>query len=191
MDAKPILQFQLNGSFNLLAELLEGMTDEEWKGRLFPGANLIGFTLWHCARTMDWALNCVIRSSPELADQAEWRDLNVTGAAFGAGASREAADSVAEDVPRARVLEYVKAVRDEALAWLAAVPPDELSAPVDLRASHAGKPEYMTTDVWAELEDLNGIPKWQFLARPCISHIRIHYGEMSSQLEAIRAAAPA
>jgi hypothetical protein len=191
MDAKPILQFQLNGSFKVLAEVLEGMTDEEWKARPFPGANLMGFTLWHCARTIDWASNCVLRSSPELADQAEWRDLGVSGAAFGAGASREAADRVAQEVSRTRVLEYLNALRGEALAWLEAVAPDDLSVPTDLNASHAGKPEYMAPEVMEELEDLNGIPKWQFLARPCISHIRVHYGEMSAQLEAIRAGAPA
>ena len=191
MDAKPVLQFQMNGSFNVLAEVLEGMTDAEWKARPFPSANLTGFTLWHCARTIDWAINRVLRNSPELADQSDWRDLSVAKAAFGAGASREAADNVAEDVPRTRVLEYVNALRGEALAWLAALPPDELSVPVDLRASHAGKPEYMAPDVWAEVEDLHGLPKWQFLARPCVSHIRVHYGEVRSQLEAIRAAAPA
>ena len=189
MDVKPLLQFLLTGSFKLLTEVLEGTTDEEWKVRPFSGANLVGFTIWHCARTIDWAVNRVLRGSPELADLAEWRDLNVAGAVFGAGASREAADRVALEVPRTRVLGYVNALREDALSWLATVPPEELSAATDLKASHAKKAEYMAAPVWAELEDLDGIPKWQFLARPCASHIRVHYGEVRSQLEAVRAAA--
>jgi len=191
VDVKALLQLQLNGSFNLLTEVLEDMTDEEWRLRPFAGSNLVGFTVWHCARTIDWAVNCVLRRSPELVDLAEWRDVKVAEAAFGAGASREGADRVARDVPRTRVLEYVNAVRAEALPWFAAAPPEELSGPIDLRASHADKAEYMTPAVWAALEDLDGIPKWQFLARPCVSHIRVHYGEVTSQLEAVRAAAPA
>ena len=191
VDIKVLLQFQLNGSFNVLTEVLKGMTDEEWRSRSYPGANLVGFTVWHCARTIDWGVNCVLRGSPELADQVEWNDMRANGAAFGAGATKEAADGVARDVPRARVLEYVTALRAGALEWLAAVPPEQLAGPVDLRTSHAEKTEYMTTAVWEELENLDGIPTWQFLARPCVSHIRIHYGEITSQLEAIRAAARA
>ena len=40
---------------------------------------------------------------------------------------------------------------------------------------------------WDRDFDLHGIPRWQFLARPGISHLRVHYGEMTSQLESLRA----
>ena len=191
MDAKGLLQFQVNGSFGLLTEVAEGASDAEWRARSFPRANLVGFTVWHCARTIDWAVNCVMRGAPELADQAEWHDLRVGEAMFGAGASREAADAVARDVPRTRVSAYVNALRPNVVAWLAAVPNEDLSRAVDLKARDVAKTEYMTPAVWAELEDLDGIPGWQFLARPCVSHIRVHYGEVTSQLEALRTAAPA
>ena len=191
MDVKPLLQFLLNGSFKLLTEELEGMTDEEWKSRPFPGANLLGFTVWHSARTIDWAVNCVLRGSPELVDSAEWHDVRVVDALFGAGAPREAADTVATDVPRTRVLDYLNAVRAATLTWFAAVTPEELSGAIDLKASLGQKAAYMAPAVWEEIEDLNGIPKWQFLARPCVSHARVHYGEVMSQLETIRAATPA
>jgi hypothetical protein len=190
MDAKGLLQFQMNGSFGLLAELADGASDEEWKARPFPAANLVGFTVWHGARIIDWAVNCVMRGAPELADQAEWQDVGVAKAWFGAGASREAADEVARSVPRTRVSTYLGALRENSIGWLAAVSNDELSKPVDLRARHAGRRDYMTPAVWEEIEDLDGIPGWQFLARPCISHIRVHYGEVASQLEALRAARP-
>ena len=191
MDAKGLLQFQMNGSFKLLSEIAEGASDAEWRARPFPGANMIGFTVWHCARIIDWAVNCVMRGAPELADQAEWQDVRVAKALFGAGASRDAADAVALVVPRTRVSAYVNALRPDVVAWLAAVPNDDLSGAVDLRARHVAKPEYMSPAVWAELADLDGIPGWQFLARPSMAHIRVHYGEVSSQLEALRAAAPA
>jgi len=188
MDAKGLLQFQLNGSFNLLAEVAKEASDAEWRSRPFPGANLLGFTIWHGARTIDWAVNCVLRAQAELADGSDWRDVKRSDAAFGAGASRDVADAVALEIPRTRVLDYVNALRGTVVPWLDGLDPDELAGTVDLRARHASKPEYMVPAVWEEIEDLNGIPKWQFLARPCVSHIRVHYGEAKSQLEGIRTA---
>ena len=111
MDAKGLLHFQVNGSFGLLTEVAEGASDAEWSARSVPQANLVGFTVWHCARTIDWAVNCVMRGAPELADLAEWQDVKVAKAMFGAGASREIADAVAREVPRARVSAYVGALR--------------------------------------------------------------------------------
>ena len=189
MDAKGLLQFQVNGSFKMLSEVAQDASDAEWTARPFPTANMIGFTIWHGARTIDWAVNCVMRGAPELSDQAEWQDLRVAGAMFGAGASREAADAVARSVTRARVAAYIDVLRQDTVAWLAAVSNEDLSPPVDLRARHVAKPEYMTPHVWEEIEDLNGIPGWQFLARPSVSHIRVHYGETTAQLATLRAAA--
>lgn len=191
MDAKGLLEFQINGSFRLLTELADGASDAEWTARPFPTANLVGFTVWHGARTIDWAVNCVMRGARELADEANWQDIKVAGAVFGAGASREVADAVAREVPRTRVSAYLVALRQNVVAWLAALPNGDLLRPVDLKARHAAKPEYMTPPVWAELENLDGIPAWQFLARPCVSHIRVHYGEVATELEALRAAATA
>lgn len=190
MDAKGLLQFQVNGSFGLLTEVVEGASDAEWSARPFSEANLVGFTVWHCARTIDWAVNCVMRSGPELVDQAEWQDVRVAEALFGAGASREIADAVARDVPRTRVSAYLGALRLDVVAWLAAASNDDLSSAVDLKARHVTKAEYMAPAVWEEVDDLDGIPGWQFLARPCVSHVRVHYGEVRSQLEGLRAEPP-
>ena len=45
--------------------------------------------------------------------------------------------------------------------------------------------------VWAEVDNFVGLPAWHILARPCISHIRVHAGEVETLLHAIRLAAPA
>jgi hypothetical protein len=190
VDAKGLLQFQLTGSFGLLSEIADGATDAEWTSRAFPAANPIGFTVWHGARTIDWAVNCVMRGEPEMADNPEWNDLKVSGALFGAGVSREIAERVAREVTPTRVAEYVKALRTQVLAWLGEVDNEDLSAKVDLKERHSAKPEYMAPAVWAEVEDLHGKPGWQFLARPSMSHVRVHYGELRSQLETLRTAPP-
>ncbi len=182
-----MLRLQLGGSFKLMAEVVDTATDEEWTSRPHPGANMIGFTPWHAARIMDWAVNDIMRARPELADSAEWSAVKVPGAAFGAGITREAADRVAEVVPRKLLGAYLAALGQDTLAWFDAVSVDELDETVDLRRAGAAKAEYQTKEIWAEIEDLQGVPRWQFLARPCAVHIRVYYGQVTSQLESMRA----
>ena len=184
---KPLLRFQLSGSINGLKEFASKATDDQWTSRAFDGANLIGFTVWHAARSIDWAVNCVLRDQPELVDGPEWKDVRRHDAFFGAGATREAADDVARTVPRQRVIDYLAAMGPETLAWLDSTPQEWLDHPVDLKSDRARANGYTDEPVWSEIEDLNGIPRWQFLARPGISHIRVHYGELTSQLESLRA----
>ncbi|TMF05745.1 MAG: hypothetical protein E6I42_03550 [Chloroflexi bacterium] len=184
---KPLLRFQLNGSFNGLKGFASQATDDEWTARPFDGANLIGFTVWHAARSLDWVVNCVLRDLPELVEGAEWKDVRHPEAFFGAGATREAADNVARTVPRQRVIEYLSAMGPDALAWLDSTPQEWFDQPVDLKSARARERGYADDPVWPEIEDLHGIPRWQFLARPGISHLRVHYGEMTSQLESLRA----
>jgi DinB superfamily len=187
MDAKPLLQFLLNGSFNLLKTTIDDVSDDEWRSRPVPDANRFGFTLWHCARTIDWAVNRVARGGSELVESEEWRDLQPDGAVFGAGVSRGKADAIATEVTRQRAAAYVDQLRREVAGWFESVGSDELARPVDLKAANSGRPDYLAPAVWAEIEDLDGIPLWQFLARPSVSHIRVHYGEVTALLEAQRA----
>lgn len=132
-------------------------------------------------------MNCVLRDRPELVEGAAWKDVHRPDAFFGAGATREAADDIAMTVPRQRVIDYLTAMGPDTLAWLDATPEEWLDHPVDLKSNRARERGYAGDPVWPEIEDLNGIPRWQLLARPCVSHIRVHYGELTSQLESLRA----
>jgi hypothetical protein len=184
---KPLLLFQLNGSFNVLKDFAGKATDDEWTTRAFAGANLVGFTVWHAARTIDWAVNCVLRDQPELVEGAELSDLSRPDAFFGAGATKEAADNVAKTLPRQRVIDYLAAMGPDTLAWLDSTSQEWLDQPVDLKSDRCRERGYVDEPVWKEIEDLDGIPRWQFLARPCVAHIRVHFGELNSQLESLRA----
>jgi len=191
VDIKSLVLFQLNGSYGLIAELADEASDEEWRSRANPGANLIGFTVWHCARVMDWAINCALRGKPEFVELPEWSDVGVPGALFGAGIPREIADLVPFRVSRDRVTAYINAMREAANEWLTAARLEDLEGVTDLKARRFSRPEYMEPETWSELERLHGIPRWQFLVRPTVSHIRIHYGEVSGQLESMRSGAAA
>ena len=74
MKGIDVLKFQLNGSFNLISERMERLTDEEWNTRAMPGTSKLGFILWHASRILDWTLNSAFQGAPEVADRAPWRE---------------------------------------------------------------------------------------------------------------------
>jgi DinB superfamily len=182
----PLLEFQLTGSFDLLDSLVDEISDTEWTLKVNHRANMIGFTVWHCVRTIDWTINRVAARRNELVVRAEWRDVRPDGAFFGAGATMESADRVARAVNRDRTRDYLSALRTETLAWLRETSDEDLDRLVDLNADDRDT-DHLQPAVWAEVKDLDRIPVWQLLARPAISHIRLHCGEVEAQLQAMRA----
>ena len=100
MNGTAVIQMLLNGSFNMLQERLEAMTDEEWGQRALPGTSKLGFILWHCARIIDWTVHCAFQGVPEVADRAEWRERFAPEACYGAGIPDALADRVV-DAPEA------------------------------------------------------------------------------------------
>src|SRR5438045_9668733 len=95
MTGRDLLEMQLAGSFNMLRERLDMLSDAEWTARAIPGTNLPGFTLWHAARTIDWGIHCAIHGVPETADRAQWGDLRAADFAYCAGITAPEADQLA------------------------------------------------------------------------------------------------
>jgi hypothetical protein len=190
MTGRDLLEMQLAGSFNMLRERLDVISDEEWGTRGIPGTSLPGFTLWHAVRTIDWGVHCAIQGVPEIADRPEWRNLYAADFAYGAGITSKEADQVAELVSRDQVREYVAAVQLAALDWLKTQRDSDLDQVPEFEAHQRVKPRYLAPPVWAEVSDFVGRPAWQILARPCISHIRVHAGEIDILRQASRVGSP-
>jgi hypothetical protein len=74
-------------------------------------------------------------------------------------------------------------------AWFDAQTPETLDTIPPLKSNQEARPGYMDPAVWVEVEDLDGLQAWQLLARPCISHIRVHVGEFGVLLSALRSRA--
>ena len=184
---KTLLEFQLTGSFDLLEKATSGMTAEEWGTRAHASANLLGFSVWHSLRTIDWAVNGVAACTGELADQPKWSFVKPAGAMFGAGLSVEDADATALAVGRARMLSYADCLRQQVLSWFRSLPAEDLDRIIDLRAAGLATRDHLQPAAWREVADLDRIPLWKFLARPAVSHIRVHYGELMAQLQSVRA----
>ncbi len=182
---------QLTASFNLLDERIQKVTDREWTGRPIPGASLPGFTLWHTSRIIDWAIHCAIQGMPEVADRPEWKRLLASEAAYGAGITDDLADQVARTVSKVDLRTYLGAVRTVSLGWLKSVADTDLDRVPDLHGHQRSNPRYLEPPIWAEVSSLAGQPTWQILARPPISHVRIHLGEVDMALQTLRERATA
>jgi len=178
MRGKDVLEMQLSGSFSGLRERLDSVSDEEWITRGIPGTSLLGFTMWHAARTIDWAVHCAIQGVPEVADRPEWGLLGAAEFAYGAGITDEEADRVARSVSRDQLRTYLAALQPAALGWLKQQADSDLDRTPDFEVHQRAKPRYLTEPLWAEVSDLVGLPAWQILSRPCISHIRVHAGQI-------------
>jgi DinB family protein len=186
-----VLEMQLNGSFSGLRERLDTVTEGEWITRGIPGTSLLGFTLWHAARTIDWAVHCAIQGLPEIADGPQWGFLGAAEFAYGAGITDAEADRVARSVSRDQVRTYLDALQPAALGWLKQQTDSDLDRTPAFEVHQRAKPRYLTEPVWAEVSNLVGLPAWQILARPCVSHLRVHAGQIDILVQALRAKTPA
>lgn len=146
-----------------------------------------GFALWHCARIVDWGVNAVVRTQPELAAADPWRERMRFDLGHGPGLTRAEADEAALAVSAETITAYVAELRSQVGSWIATVSDDDLERRIDLRTACAVHPRYLTDAAWAEVENLEGLPSWQILARPCISHVRVHIGEVDTLLTVLRA----
>ena len=181
---------QLRGSFDLIAEHA-GDAAAVWDQKARPGVSMPGFVLWHCARIIDWGVHTVVRRVPEVAAGDDWRERIRYTLGHGAGLSTAEAEQLAKTVTPDDVIAYVQALRRPVLDWVARITDDELDEAIDMRAVNATHPRYITDMAWAEVKNLDGVQAWQILARPCISHVRIHIGEVETLSAAVAASVTA
>lgn len=59
------------GSFDRVAEAAARADGPVWSRAVLPGTNPVGFTLWHCARTLDWGMQRTARGVDEVASRPE------------------------------------------------------------------------------------------------------------------------
>ena len=185
MTGVEILEYQLVASCSLTAKHAE-QAQPYWQERAFAMASLPGFISWHCARIIDWGVHTVVRNVPELASQGDWRDRVRYEMGHGAGLSDAEADGIAGAVQAQDVISYARALRGSIAEWLGATDDADLDQVPDLHARNQEHPLYRTQDAWQEIKGLEGVPAWELLSRPCISHIRVHSGELETLTQLLR-----
>jgi DinB family protein len=182
-----LLRAQLDGSFDLINEVAGETSDAEWTAQVLPDMNPPGFTLWHCARCIDWAVNCEIRGVPEVADQPRWKGRLAQDGWFGYDVSLEKACQVAATVSRPVLVEYAGDLRANVTSWLDTIAEDDLDGEPDLEKNYRSNGTYMAVPLlqtWIK-EDA-GTPTWRLLTGACIGHVRTHTGEVRALNQILR-----
>jgi hypothetical protein len=192
MRATDLLIRQFTTVHQILRDLADDLTPDELTTRVLPNTNLLGFDLWHVARTQDWALQTLVRGVPELIDEERWqRRGRLATHGVGVGLSEAEADALARAVRPADILEYAGATHEAIIAWLDANNDDALSVQPDVPAHLERYPVYLEEAMRAEAPWMFERPAvWRCLS-PALAHVRDHLAEMDLLKRQLRARAAA
>jgi hypothetical protein len=166
----------VNSIFHAIAD---DLSPEEWTTRILPETNLLGFDLWHVARTQDWALHTLVCGMPEVISDLQWASKGaLTTPGIGVGMTRQEADQLAQGVAKADVITYADAVHKTLMEWLASIHDLVLDEMPDILAHYQAHPEYLTPAMQAEVPWTAEHPSvWRCLM-PGLGHVRDHLAEM-------------
>ncbi|HEY7350778.1 MAG TPA: DinB family protein [Ktedonobacterales bacterium] len=165
----------VNAIFHAVAD---DLSLEEWTTRIVPETNLLGFDLWHVARTQDWALHTLICGVPEVISDPQWAGKGaLTTPGIGVGMTQLEADQLAHQVTKGDVIAYGDAVHVRLLTWLSALDEQTLDEMPDVLAHYQTHPEYLTPAMQAEVPWVTEHPSvWRCLM-PGLGHVRDHLAE--------------
>jgi hypothetical protein len=175
---------------NNLHEIADDLSPEEVVTRALPNTNLIGFDLWHIARTQDWAAQTLARGAPEVMEDPRWRSLgSPTLSGVGVGMTEAEADGVARSVALPDLLAYADAVHQSIVAWLGTLNDGDLDAQPDIPARLERHPPYLSDAMRAEVPWMyEQPPVWRCLS-PGLGHVREHLAKIELLKAQLRARA--
>jgi len=178
MRAAELLQRQFAGVHTIFHAVADDLSVEEWTARILPKTHLLGFDLWHVARTQDWAMHTLVRGVPEIVSDPQWANAGaLTTPGIGVGLNQELADQLAHQLTKADVILYMDAVYTSLMSWVASISDLALDEQPDIPAHYRPHPEYLTPAMHAEVPWLAARPPvWRCLS-PALGHVRDHLAE--------------
>ncbi|MDQ1688448.1 MAG: hypothetical protein QOK42_1423 [Frankiaceae bacterium] len=188
MEAVQLLRNRVDALAGMTRGLIEDAAGLDWATPLLPGTSPLGLTLWHMPRTVDWAVNTCIRVAPELADEPRFGELpDPQRFGFGTALSEQQATEAASQVHSDVLVAYSDAVFAIASEWVATLSPEDLDAPVpDFLGRQSARPAYATDGALEEVQGLVDVPVGILLARPTMSHLLMHTGEVDLIIQVAR-----
>ena len=187
MDALEVHKKQAMMTNTLLHGFVGGLVAGEWEARPVPGANTVGFTLWHLIAVQDWTLRTLIGGALSTNLAPEWRSRGMATWPAPFGMTLGEADAVAAATTPASVLDYADAVLAQSLAWLDAADPADLGGlPSNPGAHRSLHPVYSTEGYLGVAGPMFAYPMWRLVSGACYGHPRAHLGELDLALQIIR-----
>jgi DinB superfamily len=162
-----------------LQEIAGDLTPDELVTRALPSTNLIGFDLWHIARTQDWAAQTMARGVSEVIEDARWQSLgSPSRTGIGVGMTEAEADTLARSIALPNLLAYADTVHQTIVTWLATLSDDDLDAQPDVPAHIARHSSYLSDVMRAEVPWMyQQPPMWRCLS-PGLGHVREHLAQI-------------
>lgn len=188
MRATALMERQLGSVNQILHDLAQDLTPAESVTRALPRTNLIGFDLWHVARTLDWAAQTLARGVPEVIDETRWQGRGQLAThGIGVGMTEAQADALAHTLAIADILEYADATYHAVLTWLRQLPDEALESQPDVPTHLARYPVYLEPAMRAGVPWMfQSPPLWRCLA-PAIGHNRDHLAQIELLKQQLRA----
>jgi DinB family protein len=188
MRATTLLERQLATVNAILHDLAGDLTSEELITRVLPNTNLLGFDLWHVARSQDWAAQTLVRGAPEVIGEPRWQGRGrLVTHGIGVGLSEDQADEMARSLALSDILEYADAVHQTIITWLSEQPDGALDAQPDVPAHLARYPVYLEQAMRDEVPWMFQQPTVFRCLSPAIGHNRDHLAEMDLLKRQLRA----
>jgi hypothetical protein len=161
-----------------VAELCGSLDGIDIVEPVVAGTSPIGLTLWHIPRTQDWLVNTSIRGVAEAADRFADGLPDPGRFGIGIGLTPEEARAAAAAVAPARLAEYASDVGAGIDAWLATLDEADLDVVPSLAIRQAARAAYVTPEALEEIDGLDGLTVGVLLARPGLTHLLRHFGEL-------------
>src|ERR1700719_4488263 len=201
MNSIAMLRQQLHTVNLRLHHSAGDLTEAELLAVPMPGANPIGFILWHMVRSQDWAVNTAVRGREELIKREPWSWSLLAHPGIGTGFDAAEAKEVSHEVELKPLLAYADAVHAEIVAWLDSISETDLDVIPDVAAHDAPHPEYQTAVFRAEMDSgpehddavagQGGLPVWIFLTSVALTHLHRHLGEVDLLKDLLRSGSTA
>lgn len=186
MDLNGLLHHRIGGGLAAIRVASREAAGDAWGFRLSPSSNTVGWTLWHSATIVDWTVNAFIRGREEVRSAARWMEAGVGTGTMPLGMEMAEADAIAARVVPDELGEYTRAVFEDVGPWIDGLTSEALEAVPPSRENLAAYPAEQTDTFWEEVDWMLAAPVWELLARPCLGHVFVHYGEVEAALEAHR-----
>ncbi len=181
-----LLHRQTRSVSGLVGQLVAALDEGDLARRVVPGANMIGFTLWHILRVQDWAVHTLVRGEPEVAFGLEWAGpADPAMSQVGYEVGLEVADEISRALTTAGLKDYTEALGASLDAWFGSVDDDLLQSSPDVTGHQPAAPGYQGTAYRELVEGYVDIPAWRFLAGSAYAHGLVHAGDVDLQVDAV------
>jgi uncharacterized damage-inducible protein DinB len=169
------------GPWSLADNVLDGLTEEQWRARPGSGGNSIAWLVWHMARTEDVAVNLLVAGRTQVLHEEGWLERLKIRQDIGTSMSDEEVGDFSTQVDIAAIRAYRHAVGRRTREVVQNLRPEELTEPVNPEGMEALFPQGALVEGAARIATFWGDKTKGFILNmPATGHNFMHLSEAVS-----------